>query len=244
MRIAICENNKIMLDMVHEKVLQYPFQEDVKVHKYCDGRSLKNYVIDHIDDPYDIILMDLCLTDGDDGEEYPDGIEVVKMVKSITPASLAIYMSSYSGFYTNLAQAEPFAFLHKPIQTDELFRVFNDCQKRLDRLKYKYFTYVFGKKEVKIDLNGVVYFFSRHRTIHYRLKNGTEEYFYGKLDDLESELEKMGAFFIRVNKSYIVNKIYVRQALLDYLIIDGQTINVTDKYKEDYRLYMLRDRFF
>lgn len=97
MKIAICENNRQMLKDMYETILQYDeFKEEVKLDKYSDGETLLQYTKKHTEDPYDIILMDICLTDTNSCHDTADGIETAKKIKNITPISLVVYMSSYS----------------------------------------------------------------------------------------------------------------------------------------------------
>lgn len=244
MRIAICENNKMMLENVERMVRQYDFKKEMILDTFCDGNSLLQTMKEKANDPYDIVLIDLCPPDPGEGERMPDGIDAAKKMKHVMPACLVIYMSSYYGFIINLVQAGLFTFLHKPFKPEELFQMFDDYMERKRILKNMYFSYTFSGKAIEINLNDVVYFYSKHGTVHILFRNGDEKYYYEKLNNVEEKLLKMGAFFLRISKSYIVNKIFIEEGRFDQILICGKELSVTEKYREEYYQYMAGDRYF
>ena len=74
---------------------------------------------------------------------------------------------------------------------------------------------------VKKETGKVLYFESRNRVIHIFLKDGTDERFYGKLNDVEQELAGRGKSFVRIHQSYLVNYIYIKRANAAAITIDA-----------------------
>ena len=61
----------------------------------------------------------------------------------------------------------------------------------------------------KTSIGNIVYFESKNRVITIHLNDGTSDVFYGKLNDIQKELESSSQYFFRIHQSYLVNYKYV-----------------------------------
>lgn len=249
MKIAICDNNACMVDLVKRLVEKYEFHEAPTIDTFTDGETLLEKVRVNTSNPYEIIIMDLCLTDihSEKSEEdlRADGIYYAQSIKKMETDTLLIYMSVYGGFYSDLVQGEPFAFLVKPIRQKELFEVLKRSENRIYSIKNKFYYYTFKGNKFKVNLKEVIYIYSQYRKIFFRLKSREEMYFYEKLDKVESELKEMDAFFIRINKSVIINKFYVDMVYANGdVIVCGEKFTISKKYHDLFYVSNLEDKFF
>lgn len=124
-KIAICDDNeahiyrlKVLIKEYMSNLSEYiytiyPFKSGVKIFDEC-----KNIIPD-------IIFMDIDLN------ETILGTNIGAKTKNISPNILLIYISGYDFYYNELIQSEPFAFLAKPIDTNELHSVLDRAVKRL-----------------------------------------------------------------------------------------------------------------
>ena len=118
---------------------------------------------------------------------------------------------------------------------DELKEVLSRAVKRLYYIKQEFiFEYNFNGVTSRVDLKEVIYFESKHRIINIHMCSGEIFYFYGKLDDVENEVEKMYRFFLRPNKSHYVNYNYVEHFSDRYITISGFDIKVSRKYRDKF----------
>ena len=144
-------------------------------------------------------------------------------------------MSGYSCYYKELVVAEPFSFIEKPINFEEVKYNLQNANQRLYYLKNKfYFTYKSNGTLYKIDLRKVVYFESKHRIINIYIHTGKIISFYEKLDSVEKEVEEIYPYFLRVNKSYYLNYHYVEEFSNSFITIKGINIKISPKYKKEY----------
>lgn len=113
----------------------------------------------------------------------------------------------------------PVGFLKKPLYPDQ----FRQCLKKaLDILETRilYFSYRNHYRENKIRLKDILYFESIYRKIYIHTKQGTD-YFYGKLSDIEVELENSVIPFIRIHQSYLVNYHHISQYQSSKIIMEN-----------------------
>lgn len=90
------------------------------------------------------------------------------------------------------------------------------------------FTYTFSGKEYTVDLNDIVYFESRHKIVRGYNEAGEFIRFYDKLDDVQKKVDDF-VFFLRVNKSYLVN--------FNHCVIEKNKVEVLDKQLQISRTY-------
>ncbi len=114
-------------------------------------------------------------------------------------------------------------FLGKPINKEKL-------KKAIDKVinGHKYLTIKYFKKEYRINTSDILYLESDKRIIN--IITEKDVYLtYGKLDDFESLLPTC---FIRVNKSYIVNKEYIKTKDAASLVLqNGEEIKISRSNK-------------
>lgn len=103
---------------------------------------------------------------------------------------------------------EPFRFLSKPLDKEKFRRYFNEACQRIEETDI-FYQFKFNKEIRKVPLKDVVYFESRNRVIHIFFHDGNTTYFYGKLNNVEKELEDSRRYFLRIHQSFLVNYDYI-----------------------------------
>lgn len=103
------------------------------------------------------------------------------------------------------------------------------------------FKYKFSGKEYTVDLNDIVYFESRHKIIRGYNEQGAFIRFYGKLDELQKKVDDF-IFFLRVNKSHLVNYNYCKIER-DKVTVNQKQIQISRNYKKELmkRLQMIKE---
>ena len=92
-------------------------------------------------------------------------------------------------------------------------------------------SYRWKGEDYEVDLDRILYFYSEHRIIKYVDAGGTQGVFYQKLDVVEDALRETGAF-IRVSKSFLVNKKYILSAgSKEIIMLNNTRISVTRAYR-------------
>lgn len=95
------------------------------------------------------------------------------------------------------------------------------------------FHYSFNGETHTIDLNDVVFFESKHRQVRAYFENGESVRFYKKLDDVQKEIDDY-VFFLRINKSCLVNSIHCN-IQKDEVTVFNRHIPVSRTYKKEFK---------
>ncbi|MEY8324536.1 LytTR family DNA-binding domain-containing protein [Lachnospiraceae bacterium 54-11] len=226
--VICCDDNKEFCNLMEILLQKHQAEYDINVVKFYDADELLQFCSNN---EFDIIYLDIEL-----GEQ--NGLKVAKKLKYFNPKSLIIYISAYENYYVDMVQAEPFRFIKKDASNiakleKDLTQALSDAIQRVDETTK--FTYIFKRNEYTIELNKIRYFHSITRTIHICGTLGDmPTYFYGKMDELQEKLKEKDNSFARISKSYIVNTNYVKSMNKNQVKIEGKTLSITSKYRDDF----------
>lgn len=231
--VAVCDDEKTFREMLYNELSKIVMKNiNFKIDLFESSKKLVNKI--QSNHTYHIAFIDINL------RENSLGTNVGVFIKQIDPEILLIYMSSYDKYFEDLAYAEPFAFLSKPITSEKLTETLNSALMRINYLQSHYL-YRYKSKGVvnTINLKDVMYFESRHRIVIIYMKNQTTLTFYSKLDDVDQEVRKICPFFLRVSKSFFINNNYIKHCTKQKVcLIDNTLIKVTQKYKNEIISYI------
>lgn len=231
-KIAICDDmEEISLGM--KKALQlHNFEQDIEVDSFVDGTELVECALRK---RYDIIFLDIELSE--DGSAA-DGMEISNKIKDAYPEVLVIFFTGISGYERKLLNFEPFRFIKKPVHGDEMISVVDAAIKRLKGWEDKYFTFKTSGITSRVNIKEIVLFTSRRPYIIIQCINDEID-FRGKMDDIELEIEKITDDFIRINKSYLVNKKFIKSySSRSVIMMDGEKITISRKYIKNLEVKM------
>lgn len=140
-----------------------------------------------------------------------------------------IFVSAYDQYMRDMFEVRPFNYLSKPFTKKK----FDDTLEKFLRLYKKsssIFTFKIDREIYRFPYREILYFESSKRKIILHTKENTKD-FYGKLDELESELKENS--FFRIHQSYLVNPMYIRAYSCNRVtLINGLEIPVSQKYKK------------
>lgn len=211
LRIAICDDDSKFTGELENLVLQESLMLGIRVDTdvFSDGKTLlKSF---QNGNHYELIFIDIEM-------EHVDGITAARDIRKIDRTVLLIYVSSYDKYLKELFEVEPFRFLSKPINYNQFARYFKESCKRINETEV-FYQFTFNKKIRKISVKDIVYFESNNRIIYIHLKDGSEEHFYGKLNNVEKELATSRQYFLRIHQSFLVNYDYVKKMDFFYITI-------------------------
>lgn len=120
-----------------------------------------------------------------------------------------------------------------------VFLMLDITEQNVDKVMYDFgtgeypFTYSFSGKEHTVDLNDIAYFESRHKIVRGYNEEGAFIRFYDKLDQVQKKVDDF-VFFLRVNKSYLVNYNYCKIEK-DVVKISGKEIKISRAYKAEFQ---------
>lgn len=226
MRVAICDDENLFVDDLYNKILEYQKNKniDFNIDKYCDSKAL----IDNLKwgEKYDVIFLDICMPEYD-GITSGDFIRN-KLVDNITQI---IYVSANTQYAYELFKFQPLDFLVKPVTDTELRRVMDKAITYVNDNEFL-FSFKSGREIYRLELKKIRYIGSEKRKIIIDCDNNERYEYYGKIDEVYDILKTKG--FIRIHKSYIVNKNYIRIISANSIHLDNDvSIPISRKWRGD-----------
>lgn len=227
MKVAVCEDNKVMLDFISEKVdiCLTSYGAFHEISKFENGRS---FVSQHEQVIFDVVFLDIKLPD-------INGFEAAKLVKSTSPKTYIIFVTSESELVYESFDYQPFYFIPKNnieflVQKlsgviGKLVDIFGERQIMCFDLPYKEKKYVDTEEIIYIESkSNYVNIICRNEVIHIR----------SKLDDIFKKLPIRS--FVRIHNRTILNMHYlgrIDNGRCKAVLYNGIELNVSRLYKSD-----------
>lgn len=173
---------------------------------------------------YDIVIFHVV---------NPNEMEFSRRMKFYHNNTVLIYLLNKPKIIPQLRKTEPFACIVYEDEYDQFGSILDDAFTRVQSWEGLLFEYMRGRQKYLADLNDIAYFYSDHRVVRFKDKNSNEDFFYSKLDDVEPIVCGMTNKFLRANKSYLVNRLYIKKYEDDKIIMeDGTFITMKNSYNE------------
>lgn len=131
-----------------------------------------------------------------------------------------VFISHYSHYALQLFSIQAMDFILEPIQSERIIETLRSAFQVCPH-KQPHFSFTNHKVLKNIPYRSIVYFESDNRKIHLYHINGIDM-FYGRLDDVEKELEQLN--FLRIHQSYLVNYLHVIKMDPDHVYLDTGAI--------------------
>ena len=228
MRIAICDDEKNIRDLIGNKVeKQYPKAEIVF---FSSGEELLSSDV-HID----ILFLDIQMSGR-------DGMETARELRQRNNDVIIIFVTAVEEYVFQAFDVGAFNYIVKPIDdakfTDVLQRAVDglDSQdKVVKEPEEKYVMINNSGVHTKVILDDIVYaeVFNRKVVIH---KLNDEIEYYGKMSDLEA---LAGESFFRPHRAYLINFKYVEKYDATTIYLEkGTVLMAKQNYPEFVKKYM------
>ena len=229
MRIIMCDDNRLFLDVMSNLMKMYAEEVyNADVVSFYSGADLIEYCKNN---NFDIIFMDIEV-----GKN--NGLDMGKILKEINPKSLIIYMSGFDYYYKDMVNAEPFRFVEKEPSTENSIEknLLDALDAAVIRLEGKdSFWYTHNKRKYNVLFTKIKCFYSSGRKIYIVTDEKIEQnYFYGKIDDVLAELEKVDKRFVRINHRVIANIMHTYYVSSKTVEINKKIYTIPAKYRENF----------
>lgn len=228
MRIAICDDDKVLAENLNKKVeaLMHKWSINAKIMEFNDGEDLL-YEIETTG-IFDIIFLDIEIG-------KMNGIDIASELRNKYFRFTLIFVSQYDNYYRAAFEVQPFWFLDKPVSDEKLELALN---KVMDRVMDKEETYDFSFNKVyyKIFVDDIVYFESQKRQVIIHCIDNKIYRCYNKLSVIEKEFNEKNRNFIRINRSLLVNQIYMKTYYYDKIVLyNNEEMGISISRREDVR---------
>ena len=228
LRIAICDDNETVIDIL-EEIVNKEFEIDHSISKHTTGFALLTYIEDNVRGNLDVIIMDINL--GDD-----NGIDIAKTIKDNYPHIKIVFISGHIDYVKDIFEVEPSYFLVKPIQKDKVTAALYKVNEVIEKENLQTIMLVNKNGISNIKINNIKYIESFNRIVRVFESGNTVRESHIKLDDIS---QKLPINFLRCHQSYIVNMDRIK-----YFNMEGITLFSNEfvpvsrpKYNEAKRLF-------
>ncbi len=209
MRIAICDDEKLIRDQLHNRVAQYFIKKNV-ICEISDFATGSSFVA--VNEKFDLVFMDCRLEDG-------NGIDFIKQIRQMNTNLIVIFLTVYSEYAIESIRLDTFRYLVKPVP-DELFAEALDSFMKLYQSTRKIIVPTSGKT-CYLNADDVMYIESDKKYTLVRTVSGQYRSSKG-ISDFYAEINN--PHFFRTHRSYILNMKYVSS-------IEKKTIVLTNGEK-------------
>ena len=224
-KIAICDDNKVFLDDIHDKLTKL-LPEEVEYLRFESGDAFLNADVEP-----DFLFLDI---------EMPgtDGITLKDLLDSSDKKTRIIFLPNYENRMREAFGNRVIGFLNKPVDIDDLKnitdKILRDIQKRV-------YEFDINNKHVMIPVDDILYIESDDKYTYlntvkkerYCIRRTMKEW----IEDLPEEL------FCRINRSYIIHYDLCKNGIKKILLPDNREVEVSrlyrDKLKKGYTDYLL-----
>lgn len=194
--IAICDDNTKHISIL-EKYLFEISNIKIECDAYQSGESLVNAYKNSIE-RYDVVFLDMEMKE-------LNGIETANLIREFDEHIIIVFVTSHSEYMKESFQCQPFRFIEKPLDYDELKKVFFDIKDKLSK-KRKVFSFTENKTKVRLFCDDILYCESQAHWVWINTKDKSYK-ICKTLSDLYEQLDKEMMF--QVHKSFIVNFNYI-----------------------------------
>ena len=209
MKIAICDDRKIIREQLRDYCLKYvdEFDMDNNIIEFNSGEEVLMS-----DEVISLLFLDIKLPG-------INGIEVKEILLKKDNIEYIVFISGYVGNVWNAFSKKTLGFVKKPFFLKDIYNILCNYKKDIDN-------------SISIDLptaNGIIPVKTKNivyinaQNIYTEVITEKEVYLVREsLNDWEDKLKKYN--FIRVHKSYLINMIYIDK-------IDGYQLNLINGIK-------------
>lgn len=222
MRIAICDDNKAIIDSVRKALMQcINNNSNYKIDEFYSGESLLNYY--NKGGRYDLIFLDIQM-------EEINGINTAFNLKRLHKDVMLIFLTGHSIYVREAFTVQAFQYLTKPVNQEEIIKEFRRAVEhyKLNHTKYK----IEDKRNtVYIEISNIIYMEVRNHMITIYTEKG-EYIVKGKLKDEENKLSKYD--FVRCHQGYLVNMQWIHAIYEDNIQLKtGISIPVSRRMRKN-----------
>lgn len=226
--IVICDDDSIsiasMEDCLFDLMENTNYSFDIET--YQNGEKFLKHFFLHKK------IIDILFLDIEMGEK--SGIEIAKKIRQINSEMIIIFFSSHEKYMIDLFEVNPFRFIPKPINQENVQKIMLSAISQLN-LNHQFFEYTYKQKLYKHFLKEIVYFESKGRIINVIGKDNTLlGNFYSQLNDVEETLKTDR--FLRVHQSYLVNYDWIKMLSQKKVeTFDKQIVQVSEERSKKVR---------
>lgn len=224
--IAIIEDDKIYTDYTKSLLVQWAkAKTSICIYSYINGsdifgsKQLRNF---------DIIFIDMKL-----GNEY--GMETAKRLRDSNYKKEIVFVTNYECYAIEGYTVNAYRYYLKPIQLRDI----QDCMDYVfNKFHTTYFQYIYQGVESRVDYEDIVCFESMQHYVDIFVNNKTSVHIKESLKNIQ---DKCPPYFIRCQRSYIVNSHHISERRGNKLLLsNGKVIDISPRQSKAVSKIMIK----
>lgn len=223
-KLVIVDDEDVQARQIRDEVLDWQANRKkiMDIHVFDSGEKLIDYC-DLEDNIVDIAVLDMQMPG-------MDGIETGKKLREIYPDCVIIYVTNYIDPVCEAFKVGTFRYILKEKLHEAIREALDSAVKNINDSR-QYFVFSSKKQQVRLLYKRIVNFESRKRVIRINLADGSVKEYYGKLSEVEKQINDRS--FVRCHQSYIVNANYIEQVEGSWIYLNNNIqIPISNKYME------------
>lgn len=238
LKIAVCDDDKIMLDCVCERISEECRRQDAEIYvdKFSSGKDFLNA---NKTEPYDVVFLDIRMPD-------IGGFDVAAEIRKLSDKAYIIFITNENTLVYDSFNFQPFDFIPKTIPTEisgnnssnflenRIASVISRLLNRISSAKTLCLTLPYNKK-ISLNIADIQVVQSVRNYAEYIITGREPVRIRAKLDDIERGLDKH--LFARTHKSFIINMNFIKDIdshSMNVTLSDGKIIPISKTYKRDF----------
>ncbi|CDE45872.1 two-component response regulator [Clostridium sp. CAG:411] len=224
LKIAIYDKDKRQQAQILDYIARdVDIEDDYATECFSDIETVKARIED-ADFHFDIIFIEV-------DEKGEKGLSLASYIRSKNMDIDILFLAQTLDYITEAFRYRAFNYLVKPITFSKFQYEIKQYLQEHKNYQKDYLSVTIQGKEQMIPLNAVLYFASNGRKIGAFFANAGEEiWFYGKLNELEENLEKFD--YIRCHQSYLVNGNKIENVDRENVYAGNEMFPISRKYGE------------
>lgn len=220
MRIAICDDETQIQEVLKEKISRYCFVNDIELElqTFESGEKLLEQELNGID----ALFLDVDMPG-------MDGLETAKAIREQNRDMLIIFLTAYSEFVFESFKVDAFRYLVKPVPEHEMTETLDAIREKLCSPEEN-LSFQFQNEMYSIRYSDIIYIEGMRDKIWIYCKDNTYRW-RGALKNLNEMLMEKG--FFQVHRSYIINMNKIQKYNSQTVVMEGDYRVPISKYRLD-----------
>lgn len=220
MKIAICDDDKDMLKLMHDRVsaVMEENKAEYTIKEFSDGKALVEHCVEN---KTDAVLIDVDMPG-------MDGFEAVEELQKSKHNALIVFVTSYEDKVYQSWEFQPFWFVRKS-HLEDLDMVLPRLIQKIDserEKKHFVIDFITENKAVALDVNNTKYIQAYKHYIIVKCKDGKDLQLRCKISDAEKQLSPL--YFVRIQNGAIINCRFIEKITSrDVVLHDGEKIHIS-----------------
>lgn len=217
MRIAVCEDNEIHLDIMKHMLNRYSSERSFSFDLVSYAHGM-NFLYDMEDGAYfDVSFLDIYMTD-------IMGNEIAHRLRDMGYRGEIVFLTASPDFAIESYDVDAGGYLLKPLEYEKLMKVMNRVTRDVAPSSYQ----IRHRATVtKVLYNDILYVESINSKCILHSESGEAYTVYKTLNTIEKELGDRR--FLRCHQSFLVNMDHIKQIGAQFLLSDGILVPIRQR---------------